>query len=70
MATHEWRTDEFERLVRLNKTQHWLNKKKTSKDYKDKDKRMGAFSDNNCSGTQSDILFFVYFLPKYALKVG
>ena len=65
-------TEECERLMRLNVNQHCLNNK-TSKDYKDKTKRMGLF-DNNCSGTQSDILFFVHFLflckQHYALKEG
>ena len=45
----------------------------TSKDYKDKSKRMVASSDNNYSGTQSDIIFFVLSIilcKHYALKVG
>ena len=69
MAAHELRTEDCERLVRLNENQHCFENK-TSIDYKDKTK---AFSDN-CSGTQSDILFFVNFIfsckQHYAFKVG
>ena len=73
MAAHEWRTGEFELLVRLYENHPCLYDT-TNKDYKNKNKRMGAFSDNNCSGTQSDILFLIHFLflckEHYALKVG
>ena len=59
VAAHEWRTEECEQLVRLFENHHCLYNT-TSKYYKDKNKM--AFSDNNCSGTQSDILFFVHFI--------
>ena len=60
MAAHEWRTEECDHLWRLHENHPCLYKT-TNKDYKDKNKRMGAFSDNNCNGTQSDIIFMFIF---------
>ena len=74
MAAHEWKTEECGELVRLNENRPCLYNT-TSRNYKDKIKRMGAYSDNNCSGRpiQSDIIFFVNFLfsckQHYVLKV-
>ena len=73
MAAREWRTEECEQLVRLYENLSCLYNI-TSKDYKDKNNRMVACYDNNCSDIQSDIFFFVLSIllckQHFALKVG
>ena len=69
MAAHERRTEECEQLGRLYENHPCLYNT-TNKNYKDKDKRMGAFSDNNYSGSLHKVtsIFLLLCKQHYALK--